>query len=237
MMVIFYASNLLVLVLTFATGSSAHLGLRASKRRMQAVFPPYNQQCRNDSGPLYIDDAETFGNRTYHEGKNASAVGECPDPLKGACSQKPRTAAFLEGPIDCGGKGWFCRILEEPGWPSIALNTDMNFGHCNTTEAQEDVGFNRTGHCHGSDSDDAFYWFIRDYWYRQYVSRNTKRPARFVANHADVLPSCRSLTMIAAFASIPNIHTHRTVGFGAAAAGMISSRRESSSTAVTIAGW
>ena len=161
----------LALSAAFTTGSN----LRATnERELQNVFPLYNQQCRDDAGPPFLDDSETFGNRKYHNGKPAFAVGDCPDPLKGACATKPKTEAFLEGPIDCGGKGWFCRILEEPDWPNIMLNTDVNFGYCNTTEGFNDAGFDRSGHCHGSDSDETFYWWVRDHWHRQYV-----RPSLF----------------------------------------------------------
>lgn len=157
----------LALTATLTTGSN----LRASRElNPLSVFPVYNQQCRDDAGPLYIDDHETFGTTKYHQGKPAFAVGDCPDPLQGACAVKPKTEAFLEGPIDCGGKGWFCRIHEQEGWPNLWLNTDVNFGYCNTTEGVEDAGFDGAGHCHGSDSDDTFYWWVRDHWYRQYVS-------------------------------------------------------------------
>jgi hypothetical protein len=178
--------------ITAAAYGSGHPGsLRANgknkdnyKRRMapaSEIFPPYTQQCRDDAGPPFGDDEETFGDKKYHEGKPAFAVGDCPQPLEGACSQKSKTAAFLEGPIDCGGKGWFCRIHEEEGWPNIMLNTDVNFGYCNTTEGYEDKGWDGSGHCHGSDSDDTFYWWVRDHWFRQYVSRESSQIAiRFV---------------------------------------------------------
>ena len=150
--------------------SVANAGNLRNSRELQSVFPPYSQQCRDDAGPPFQDDAETFGGKKYHEGKPAKAVGDCPDPLKGACATKSKTAAFLEGPISCGTKGWFCRILEQPGWPAVALTSDVNFGYCNTTEGFEDAGFDRSGHCHGSDSDDTFYWWVRDHWFRGYVS-------------------------------------------------------------------
>ena len=136
----------------------------------EETFPPYSQQCQDDAGPPFMDDAETFGpGGTFHDQKPATAVGDCPAPLQGACGKKEQTAAFLEGPIDCGGRGWFCRILEEPGWPTINLISDVNFGYCNTTEGFEDAGFDKAGHCHGSNSDDSYYWWVRDHWHRQYV--------------------------------------------------------------------
>ena len=159
------------LALASAAFTDASSSLRANNQReLQATFPAWNQQCRDDAGPPFIDDSEIFGTNKYHTGKPAFAVGDCPDPLKEACATKPKTEAFLEGPINCGGKGWFCRIHEEPGWPNIMLNSDVNFGYCNTTEGTEDPGWDRSGHCHGSDSDDTFYWWVRDHWHRQYVS-------------------------------------------------------------------
>merc|ERR1712224_754892 len=64
-----------------------------------------------------------------------------------------------------------CRILEEPDWPTVALLTDTNFGYCNTTEGYEDKGYDGAGHCHGSDDDATFYWWVRDHWFRGYNGR------------------------------------------------------------------
>merc|ERR1711988_1057211 len=47
---------------------------------------------------------------------------------------------------------------------------DLNFGYCNTT-GFNDEGFDRDGHCHGSDSDETFYWWVRDHWFRGYNGR------------------------------------------------------------------
>lgn len=162
-----FVTTLALTSASFTNGSSLRSN---SERDLQATFPLWNQQCRDDAGPPFADDVEFFGTNKYHTGKPAFAVGDCPDPLKEACATKPKTEAFLEGPISCGGKGWFCRILEEPGWPNLNLNTDVNFGYCNTTEGFNDAGYDRSGHCHGSDSDDTFYWWVRDHWHRQYVS-------------------------------------------------------------------
>merc|ERR1712019_159053 len=43
---------------------------------------------------------------------------------------------------------------------------DWNFAHCNASNADES---DRHGHCHGSDSDDVFGWWIRDHWFRGYT--------------------------------------------------------------------
>jgi len=51
------------------------------------------------------------------------------------------------------------------------LRGDVNFGYCNTTEGREGEGFDGDGHCHGSDSDVTFYWWVRDHWFRQYNGR------------------------------------------------------------------
>lgn len=155
-----------------AKGATNHLrrGNFYDKRSLMPRFPPYSQQCTDDAGPPFQDDDVTYGSGgKYHDGKPAMPIGDsCPDPLKEACRTKSKKAAFLEGPVDCGDKGWFCRIEEETGWPANNLISDLNFGYCNTQEGFEDAGFDRAGHCHGSDADETFYWWVRDHWFRGY---------------------------------------------------------------------
>ena len=139
-------------------------------------WPEYNQQCRDDAGPPYLDDSETFPNGgKYHDYSAAAPVlqnGECPDPLKGACTSRPSIkTAFLEGPISCGDRGWYCRIMPDEKWPPLNLLGDVNFGHCNTTDNFEDAGADQDGHCHGSSKDNTYYWWIRDHWFRGYNGR------------------------------------------------------------------
>ena len=75
------------------------------------------QHCRHDAGPPWRDDDENFGNnKAYFDGTPASPKGDCPAPLAAACVSKGKKAAFLDGPVDCGGKGWFCRIMPQAGW-------------------------------------------------------------------------------------------------------------------------
>lgn len=140
------------------------------------AWPEYNQQCRDDAGPPYLDDDETYGNGKYHDGSSAYPIldsnGECAEPIKDACTTRPnKRTAYLEGPISCGGQGWYCRIMEDPNWDNIALKGDFNFGHCNTTENFDDGGRDGDGHCHGSASDETYYWWVRDHWFRQYNGR------------------------------------------------------------------
>lgn len=171
---VFTAAAAAVFVEAAANHNHLRRGGNNDDRQLMPSFPPYNQQCRDDAGPIFVDDVETFGqNGRYHDGKPAFAVGtSCPDPLKGACaSGKSQTAAFLEGPVDCGGNGWFCRIVEQPGWPVNNLVTDLNFAHCNTTEARNGDMTDTDGHCHGSDADDTYYWWVRDHWFRGYNGR------------------------------------------------------------------
>jgi len=123
-----------------------------------------------------MDDLSTYGSgNRYHDGSPAVAVlngnGSCPDPLEAACSTKEPTAAFLEDPIDCGDQGWYCRILEEPGWDPVNLVGDFNFGYYNTTEGFAEKEYDQSGHCHGSDRDETYYWWVRDHWFRQYNGR------------------------------------------------------------------
>ena len=147
--------------------------LNANRELQTGTFPPYSQQCQDDAGPPFSDDLETFGpGRKYHFGSPAAPVlknGECADPLKSSCDlRNDAKLAYLEGPIQCGGNGWYCRILEDPNWPAQNLIGDLNFGYCNTTDGFEDAGFDRSGHCHGSNDDSTYYWWVRDHWFRGY---------------------------------------------------------------------
>jgi len=148
------------------------LGASIDSTKADIVWPEYNQQCRDDAGPPYLDDSP---NEKYHDGSAAYPVlaqnGECAEPMKEACSSRPDPkTAYLEGPISCGGNGWYCRIFndEANGWENINLNGDVNFGQCNREDSFEDAGFDQDGHCHGSSDDSTYYWWIRDHWHRQY---------------------------------------------------------------------
>jgi len=140
-------------------------------------FPAYDQQCDKDDGPRFENDDATFGvGVKYHSGGSATAIlsdgGECADPLKNACSiHNDNTMAYLEGPIDCGGNGFFCTVVEQSDWEPRELLRNYNFGYCNTTEAFASTDYEESGHCHGSDDDTAYYWLLRDHWFRQYNGR------------------------------------------------------------------
>ena len=147
--------------------------LHANRELQTGTFPSYSQQCQDDAGPPFSDDLETFGpGRKYHFGSPAAPVlkdGECADPLKSSCDlRNDAKLAYLEGPIQCGGNGWYCRILEDPNWPAQNLIGDLNFGYCNTTDGFNDAGYDRSGHCHGSNDDSTYYWWVRDHWFRGY---------------------------------------------------------------------
>jgi hypothetical protein len=155
---------------------TAHLTHLRGNRQLQTAFPSYSQQSEDDAGPRFIDDGVTYGPDTkYHFGSPAAPVlknGERADPMKNACAERndPKLA-YLEGPISCGGNGWHCRILEDENWPQINLVGDFNFGYCNTTEGFNEKESDRSGHCHGSDNDETYYWWVRDHWFRQYNGR------------------------------------------------------------------
>jgi len=138
-------------------------------------FPEYNQQCQDDAGTPYLDDDEIYGGKKYHDGSKAIPIlvgpnkDECPSPLETACAtRETKKTAYLEGPLECGGNGWFCRILEDPNWKDINLKGDLNFGYCNSTSSAES---DQSGHCHGSSHDETYYWWLRDHWFRQYNGR------------------------------------------------------------------
>ena len=134
-----------------------------------------SQQCADDAGPPFADDSETFGGKPYSFRSKAQPImindgKECAGPLKEACTKKDPKTAYLEGPIDCGGAGWFCRITVQPGWSQNEnLMVDSNFMHCNTTNEPND----RDGHCHGGDKDDVYPWWVRDHWFRNYKGHLT----------------------------------------------------------------
>ena len=138
-------------------------------------WPLYNQQCRDDAGSPYVDDEEYFPGGFYHDKSAAYPVlqdGKCAKPVEKACESRPSyKTAYLEGPIDCGGGGWYCRIMPDENWRPFNLISDLNFGHCNTTEGFEDAGYDRDGHCHGSSDDSTYYWWVRDHFFRQYNGR------------------------------------------------------------------
>jgi len=138
------------------------------------TFPSYSQQCSDDAGPPFVDDEESFGpGGKYHDDSPATPVltdsGECATPIKAACdSGIPTKQAYIEGPIECNGNGWYCRILVDPNWPPMNLIGDLNFGYCNSTEFADT---DQSGHCHGSDDEATYYWWMRDHWHRGYNGR------------------------------------------------------------------
>lgn len=129
----------------------------------------------DDAGPPFGDDAETFGGGKYHDGSAAfpTLIGpnanQCPCPLEEACQSGGAKTAFIEGPLQCGGKGWYCRILPDPNWDGFELGSDLNAHHCNHTQSLDEAA--DTLHCHGSSDDSTYYWWVRDHWYRQYNGR------------------------------------------------------------------
>eukprot|EP00931_Biecheleriopsis_adriatica_P121364 TRINITY_DN96448_c0_g1_i1.p1 TRINITY_DN96448_c0_g1~~TRINITY_DN96448_c0_g1_i1.p1 ORF type:complete len:554 (+),score=64.73 TRINITY_DN96448_c0_g1_i1:75-1736(+) len=131
-----------------------------------------NQQCQDDAGPLWVDDGPT----AYYEGfPNAPvlpASGKCPAPLSSACMRKGALAAHMDGPVDCGGKGWFCRITDQPDHRMPGAGSsfpDSNFASCNQDLREGD--HDEDGHCHGSDVDDTYGWWVRDHWHRNYAGK------------------------------------------------------------------
>jgi hypothetical protein len=172
-----------------------YLAIASKKVQAQASapFPPYSQMCQDDAGPPFVDDDETFGpGGKYHDGSAAypilvgAGTNQCPSPLEAACSSRGPKTAYLEGPIDCGGKGWYCRILPDPDFAGINLAGDYNAHHCNNTEAPDDL------HCHGGSVDETYYWWVRDHWFRQYNGRlrcccgyDALRTERRITNRCD----------------------------------------------------
>lgn len=127
-----------------------------------------NQQCRDDAGPPWEDD----GPIAYYVGFPNTPIlrnGKCPPAVEAACQQKGALAAHLDGPIDCGGRGWFCRINDQAGHRAPGFSggrfPDSNYASCNQADTDHDLD----GHCHGSDEESAYGWWIRDHWHRNYA--------------------------------------------------------------------
>ena len=121
---------------------------------------PPSQQCADDAGPPWGDEEEQPG--AYFDGTPAlPADGDCPAPLAAACATDGRSKkdAYLAGPVDCGGKGWFCRISPQASYTPKRGFRDANFAHCNRTDADES---DTDGHCHGSDDDSTYGASLRD---------------------------------------------------------------------------
>lgn len=130
-----------------------------------------NQQCHDDAGPPWTDDGPVAYYVGFPNAPLLPSSGECPAPLSAACAEKGALPAHLDGPVDCGGKGWFCRIFDQPDhrMPGVRGGSfpDSNFASCNQSETEHDLD----GHCHGSDVDDTYGWWIRDHWHRNYAGR------------------------------------------------------------------
>jgi len=150
--------------------AAAAIWISISVPPSQARFPDGpNQQCADDAGPPWMDDGPT----PYYKGFAAKPKlpgGQCPSPLRAACEAKGVLSAFHNGPISCGGKGWFCTIVDQPGHrmpgagPGIRF-PDNNFHFC---AADDDA---HIGHCHGSDAEDTYGWWVRDHWHRNYAGK------------------------------------------------------------------
>ena len=157
---------------------TARLGCTSSGTCLSPEGP--NQQCEDDQGPSWDEDRELYGRfKRYYDDTPAAPVlgpgGVCPDPLAGACASKGIKEAFMDGPVDCGGQGWFCRILPQEGWSGTPFASgDANFAHCRSPRAdfRDDEG-----HCHGSDDDGVYGWWVRDHWY----AADTQRALTFFA--------------------------------------------------------
>jgi len=141
-------------------------------------FPKENQQCRDDAGPPFTDDEDTFPGSFYWSSSNAKTVlnpdGSCPGPLAGACQTRANPLqAALEGPIECASGGWFCRIFpDENHGANGNLYSDVNFANCDVESPNlEATMHDRSGHCHGSSDLSTFYWWVRDHWFRGYAGR------------------------------------------------------------------
>jgi len=157
--------------LTCLYGVTARGGLRLRESQNGKWPKGPSQQCRDDAGPPWTDD----GQKPYYVGFSAKpkllASGACPKPLQETCKTDGVLSAFHNGPVNCGGRGWFCILTEQKGHrnPEVRAGKfpDSNFAFC----GQKDINHDRDGHCHGSDVDDVYGWWVRDHWHRNYAGK------------------------------------------------------------------
>mmetsp|Transcript_34866 Transcript_34866/g.82716 ORF Transcript_34866/g.82716 Transcript_34866/m.82716 type:complete len:575 (-) Transcript_34866:348-2072(-) len=158
---------------------------------------------RNSWGSLRLCEVQVFSTEPslsyiVPDIVSASEVGEpaCPPaghPLHNACQQHsssdsgsqltPAMAivkSYMEGPLDCGGKGFFCRMKTDPyfsGTPRDVLHDNYNYGYCKDAKLENpDNNFpgnyqrpeRDDGHCHGSHLESVYKDLLVDHYYRRY---------------------------------------------------------------------
>eukprot|EP00873_Tetraselmis_striata_P042223 jgi/Tetstr1/462487/TSEL_007478.t1 len=156
---------------------------------------------RNGWGMLNICEVEVYAieptvsysvPQLVIDAANAGAPVACSDagPLAQACEDKLETynndaamalaAATMEGPIDCGGRGFFCRMKKDEyfsGTPYDQLYNNYNYGYCMDTRVENpDNNFpgnfddpeRDDGHCHGSNLDSVYHDVLEDHYHRIY---------------------------------------------------------------------
>uniref|UniRef100_A0A061SE82 Fucolectin tachylectin-4 pentraxin-1 domain-containing protein n=1 Tax=Tetraselmis sp. GSL018 TaxID=582737 RepID=A0A061SE82_9CHLO len=167
------------------------------------VLARYIRIQRNSWGSLRLCEVQVYTTEPtlsyiVPDHVSATAPGEpsCPPaghPLHAACLQylnaedgtlfTPAMAlvkAYMAGPLDCGGKGFFCRMKTDSyfsGTPRDALHNNYNYGYCkDAKEENPDNNFpgnyqrpeRDDGHCHGSHLDTVYEELLEDHYYRRY---------------------------------------------------------------------
>lgn len=171
--------------------------------RVDAKAARYVKIQRRDYGALRLCEVEIFNvepSMAYvvPEGVTQAAISNTPvscppvgHPLRDAClsnlagGQKGNAAmalvkASMEGPINCGGKGFFCRMKSDPyfsGTPGDQLYNNYNFGYCQDAESDNPDNMfpgnyhdpeKDDGHCHGSHLDSVYQDVLQDHYHRVY---------------------------------------------------------------------
>eukprot|EP00193_Tetraselmis_chui_P005188 CAMPEP_0177767740 /NCGR_PEP_ID=MMETSP0491_2-20121128/9306_1 /TAXON_ID=63592 /ORGANISM="Tetraselmis chuii, Strain PLY429" /LENGTH=556 /DNA_ID=CAMNT_0019284415 /DNA_START=184 /DNA_END=1854 /DNA_ORIENTATION=+ len=106
------------------------------------------------------------------------------EPKDGETQDQAYVRAYMEGPINCGGKGFFCRMKEDhagieggvTGTPGDQLLNNRNYGYCVDRAEDRQINWNslsrqpnnNDGHCHGSDIDASYIGVLHDHYYRPY---------------------------------------------------------------------
>lgn len=146
--------------------------------------------------PLSLCEVVVFSEPTEPETilePHLNSDSSCPGPLAPACetyveeglsAEDAALKAFMEGPVDCGGLGFFCLMSQDPagvdggmtGTPGDQFINNRNVGFCVDRDEDRQINWNdlsrqpnnNDAHCHGSEFDTSYEGVLNDHYYRPY---------------------------------------------------------------------